>query len=69
MKGTLKKVVICWHEDFEIESTIICVGDDEFCHAVETEQDDDILFYCNEQEFERLKSEDNGEDFYVIEIY
>ena len=62
IEGKYAHTTIMWKDDEREEEAIIAVD----CPYIE-KIDDEILFYCeSEEEFERLKHYENGEDFVVV---
>lgn len=65
--GQVVRVEVAWKSDWKgfKEEMLICVGD-----LPKTFTDDNIFIYCqDEAELDFLTQEDNGEDFYVTNIY
>lgn len=61
-KHNYAHTTIRWKDDGREEEAIISMNG-----MFNEKHDDEILFYCeNEEEFEKLKEYENGEDFVVI---
>lgn len=57
---------IRWINEQETEEQLFCIGGEP--DGSDIAFDDRIFFYCPDlDEFEKLKDQNNGEDFYIIE--
>lgn len=59
--GGYAHTTIKWKDDEREEEAIIAVN----CPYIE-KYDEEILFYCDKDGFEKLKEYENGEDFVVV---
>lgn len=59
-----RECIIEWFDTKEQERAIISVG------GINPTFDDDVFFDCrNEEDFNNLKDKNNGQDFYIVEVF
>lgn len=59
-----RECTIEWFDTKEQECVIISVG------GINPTFDDDVFFDCrNEEDFNNLKDKNNGQDFYIVEVF
>lgn len=64
-KGNYAHTIIMWKDDCIKEEVVISLNP--YDEKINDKVDEGIFFYCeNEEDFERLKHYENGEDFIVV---